>query len=124
VQALWTAARYEVPVAIVIWNNGAYQANRRYLHENGGRPPATGKYIGASLEAPAIDHVSICKGCGTEGEQVSNPERLADALARCLRAVGDGRPYLLDVKIARRFGGADSTWHDFFSLAKKTPRRS
>jgi hypothetical protein len=31
---------------------------------------------------------------------------------------------VLDVKTARRFGGADSTWHDFFSVAKKTARRS
>ena len=41
VQALWTAVRYEVPIAVVVWNNGGYQANRRYLHEYGGRAAAT-----------------------------------------------------------------------------------
>src|ERR1019366_9095963 len=36
VQALWTAVRYEVPVAVIIWNNNAYQANRKFLHLYGG----------------------------------------------------------------------------------------
>jgi hypothetical protein len=35
-----------------------------------------------------------------------------------------GRPYVLDVKVRRRFGGADSTWHDFFSVARKLPRQT
>jgi benzoylformate decarboxylase len=124
VQALWTAARYDVPIAVVIWNNGAYQANRRYLHEYGGRAAATGKYIGASLESPAIDHLAIARGYGVEGERVSDPKAVVDALGRCLRANRDGRPYVVDVKVARRFGGAESTWHDAFSIATKTPRQT
>ena len=124
VQALWTAVRYEVPIAVVVWNNGGYQANRRYLHEYGGRAAATGKYIGASLESPAIDHVGICKAYGVDAEQVADPDRLADALQRCFRANRDGRPYVLDVTVARRFGGATSTWHDSFSVAKRTARQS
>src|SRR4051812_7149161 len=44
VQALWSAARYEVPIAVVIWNNDAYQANRKFLHQYGGRAPAAGPY--------------------------------------------------------------------------------
>jgi len=68
VQALWTAVRYEVPVAIIVWNNGGYQANRRYLHDYGRRAAATGKYIGVSLESPTIDHVAICKAYGVEAD--------------------------------------------------------
>ena len=113
-----------MPIAVVVWNNGGYQANRRYLHVYGGRAAATGKYIGASLESPAIDHVGICKAYGVEAEQVADPERLGDALQRCFRANRDGRPYVLDVTVARRFGGAQSTWHDSFSVAKRTARQS
>ena len=123
-QALWTAARYEVPIAVVIWNNSAYQANRRYLHQYGGRAAATGKYVGCSLGSPEIDHVSICKGYGVEAEKVDDPARLGDALDRALRAVSDGKPYVVDVRLRRRLGGAESTWYDFFSVARKIPRSS
>lgn len=124
VQALWTAVRYEVPIGIVIFNNGQYQANRKFLHAYGHRAAETGKYIGVSLGAPVIDNVSIAKGYGVEGEQVADPAKLDDALDRCLDAVADGRPYLLDVKIERHYGGADSDWHDFFSIARRQPRQS
>lgn len=123
-QALWTAARYEVPIAVVIWNNSAYQANRRYLHQYGGRAAATGKYIGCSLTPPEIDHVSLCKGFGVEAERVDDPARLGTALDRALRANADGRPFVVDVRVRKRLGGADSTWYDFFSVAKRTARNS
>ena len=121
VQALWSAVRYEVPIPIVVWNNGGYQANRRFLHAYGRRAAATGKYVGASLGAPDIDNVAIAAGYGVEGERVDDPAALGDALDRCLAAAG-GRPYLLDARIKPRFGGADSTWHDFFSVARRAPR--
>ena len=124
VQALWTAVRYEVPIGIVIYNNGQYQANRKFLHAYGRRAAETGKYIGVSLGAPDIDNVSIAKGYSVEGERVADPAKLGDALDRCLDAVADGRPYLLDVEIERQFGGADSDWHDFFSIARGQPRQT
>ena len=124
VQALWTAVRYEVPIAVVIWNNGAYQANRKFMHAYNRRAAATGRYPGVSIDSPQIDHVSICKGYGVEAERVEEPGRLAAALARCLEAVERGRPYVVDVKVVRRYGGADSTWFDFFSVAKRIKRQS
>lgn len=118
IQALWSAARYEVPVAIFVWNNVAYQANRNALHRYGGRSAATGMYIGCWLGAPEIDHVRIAEGYGVEAERVSSPGALGSGIDRCLRAVESGRPYLLDVSIRPRFGGADSTWHGSFSIAR------
>ncbi|MGH9144863.1 MAG: thiamine pyrophosphate-dependent enzyme, partial [Vicinamibacterales bacterium] len=124
VQALWTAVRYEVPVAVIIWNNGAYQANRKFLHQYGGRAAATGRYPGCALDHPQIDHAAICKAYGVEAERVEDPATLGLALARCFRSTADGRPYVIDVKIARRYGGADSTWFDFFSIARGIPRQT
>lgn len=124
VQALWTAVRYEVPIAVVIWNNGAYQANRKFLHQYGGRAAATGRYPGCSIDSPQIDHVSICKGYGVEAERVDDPARLGAAIERCFGAAQAGRPFVLDVRIAKRYGGADSSWFDFFSVARKLKRQS
>jgi thiamine pyrophosphate-dependent acetolactate synthase large subunit-like protein len=124
VQALWTAVRYEVPIAVVIWNNGAYQANRKFLHQYGGRAAATGRYPGCSLDHPAIDHAAICKAYGVEAERVEDPATLGAALERCFKTAAAGRPYVVDVKIARRYGGADSTWFDFFSIARGITRQT
>lgn len=124
VQALWTAARYEVPVAIVVWNNNAYQANRKFLHLYGGRAAETGKYIGCSLDAPEIDYVALGKAYSIEAERVDDPDDLSAAIRRCFAATGQGRPYMLDVRIRRGAGGADSTWYDFFSVGRGIPRQT
>jgi len=124
VQALWSAARYEVPIAIIIFNNNAYQANRLALHKYGGRAAETGKYIGSYLGSPKIDNVKIAQGYGVDGARVQKPEELEQAIDRCLETVSSGRPYVLDVTIQPRFSGAGSTWHASFSIARGQPRQS
>ena len=43
----------------------------------------------------------------------------AIALERGVGATREGRPYVVDVETARYGGGADSDWHQKFSLADK-----
>jgi benzoylformate decarboxylase len=124
VQALWTASRYEIPIAVVIWNNGAYQANRKFLHQYGGRAAATGRYPGCSLDHPSIDHAAIARAYGVEAERVDDPAKLSAALERCFKTADAGRAYVVDVTIARRYGGAESTWFDFFSIARGITRQT
>lgn len=118
-QALWSAARYEVPVGVVVFNNGEYQANRINQHNYGRRIAQTGKYIGANLGHPDIQYVKLAGAYGIEGERVTDPDKLSAALNRCARAIRNGRPYLVDVKIARYAAGNDSEYYDFFSVAGK-----
>jgi thiamine pyrophosphate-dependent acetolactate synthase large subunit-like protein len=124
IQALWTASRYEVPVAFIVWNNSAYQANRRALHNYGGRAAKTGKYVGCYLGAPSIDYVALAKGYGIEAEQLDHTDRLDLAIRNCLRIVESGRSFVLDIAVEPRFAGADSNWYDFFSVARGQVRRS
>ena len=123
-QALWSASRYEAPIGFVVFNNGQYQANRMNMARYKGRMMATGKYLGVQLGHPDINYVSIADAYGIEGERVEEPQGLAAAIGRCKRAMSDGRPYLLDVVIERRFEGADSDYYDFFSVARNIPRQS
>jgi benzoylformate decarboxylase len=118
VQALWSAARYEAPVAYVVLNNGQYQANRLTMSSYPGRMVETGQFAGVSLRHPDIDYVSLAKGYGVEGESVAEPGQLVAALQRAKAAIQAGRPYLLDVKVESRFGSYDSDWYDHFSIAK------
>lgn len=122
IQGLWSAARYEIPVLFVVFNNVNYQSNRLGLVRHGGRALATGRYIGTYLGDPEVDHVRVASGYGVEGESVAHPAGLAAALGRALDAVRSGRPYVLDVRIARRFPGADVPWHEKFSVARLARR--
>jgi len=123
-QALWTASRYEVPIGVVIFNNGQYQANRMNMARYARRMAATGKYPGVQLGHPDINYVAMAGAYAIEGERIEDPHKLGAAIRRCKRAMAQGRPYLLDVVIERRFEGKDSDWYDFFSIAKQQPRQS
>ena len=123
-QALWTAVRYEVPIGIIVFNNGEYQANRLNQNKYRGRMQQTGKYIGVNLGHPEISYVRMADAYGMDGERITQPAKLADALRRCQRAVHEGRPYLVDVEIAAWGEGSDSDWYDFFSIAGNKPRQN
>jgi benzoylformate decarboxylase len=123
-QALWTAARYEVPIGVVIFNNGQYQANRQNQNLYRKRMFQTGKYIGVNLGHPDIDYVKLAGAYGVAGESVSNPDQLTATLMRCKQTLSEGRPYLVDVKIEKRFAGNDSDWYDFYSIAHQIPHRN
>jgi benzoylformate decarboxylase len=123
-QALWSATRYEVPIGVVVFNNGEYQANRMNQNFYNGRIRETGKYIGVNLGSPDIDYVKMSGAYGIEGERVVEPDELGAALQRCKESMAAGRPYLVDVKIAKAGAGADSEWYDFYSVAKGIPRQS
>lgn len=123
-QALWSATRYEVPIGFIVFNNGEYQANRRNSGLYQGRMAETGKFLGVNLGHPDINYVSIADAYGIEGERIEGPAGLASAIRRCKRAMADGRPYLVDVIIERRFDGKDSDWYEFFSVARKIPRQT
>lgn len=113
VQALWTAARFRLPLIVVIFNNRAYQANRWAIAGLGGRGAESGHYIGISLDDPDIDHVGIARAYGFEGERVTDPADLPAALARAVAAERTGRGYVLDVIVAKRGPGAEAEdWHE------------
>jgi len=123
-QALWSAVRYEVPIGIIVFNNGQYQANRHNQNRYKGRMLATGKYIGVNLGHPDISYVKMAETYGMEGERVEKPGALGAALKRSQDAMREGRPYLVDVKVGVWDSGSDSTWYDFFSIARNEPRKS
>ncbi len=123
-QALWSAVRYEVPIGIIVFNNGQYQANRLNQNRYKGRMLQTGKYIGVNLGHPDINYVRMAETYGLEGERIDEPADLAAALKRCQRAMREGRPYLIDVRIGTWDAGSDSTWFDFFSIGRNEPRKS
>lgn len=115
----WSMARYSVPVLTVVWNNYNYQTVRNCYVRYGKRMAATGHFHGLYLGDPEIDFVKRAEGQGIRGEKVTAAGDIQGALKRGIKATRDGNPYLVEVVIARVGGGAESTWHQKFSLAAR-----
>jgi thiamine pyrophosphate-dependent acetolactate synthase large subunit-like protein len=111
--ALWNMARLELPVITVIYNNHAYGGPHSRVINNvpGGRMVQTGHFVHDYLGSPDMDMAAIAKGFGVEGEIVRNPRELVEALRRARERSVAGKPYLLDVQVARKgIGWAEKPW--------------
>jgi benzoylformate decarboxylase len=111
--ALWNMARLQLPVITVVYNNHAYGGPHSRVINNvpGGRMVQTGQFVHDYLGNPDMDMASIAKGFGVDGEVVHNPAQLREALARARKHTVEGKPYLLDVQLARKgVGWAEKPW--------------
>jgi len=115
--AFWTMVRYGIAVLTIVWNDQNYQTVRGAFHRLGGSAAKSGKYPGMYLGEPDIDFTLLAKSQGVSGEAVTDPAALAAAIKRGMDATKRGEPYILDVRVSRFGGGADSTWHQKFNLA-------
>ncbi len=124
--ALWNMARLELPVITIVYNNHAYGGphTRTIANAPSGRMVETGQYLGSYLGSPDMNMASIASGFGVKGEVVSNPLELKAALARAKKSTFDGKPYLIDVQVARRgIGWTDTPWIPDIKGTKMRTRR-
>lgn len=111
--ALWNMARLELPVITIVYNNHAYAGphSRTIANAPSGRMVETGQYLGSYLGNPDMNMALIAAGFGVKGEVVNNPLELKAALARAKAATVEGKPYLIDVQVARRgIGWREKPW--------------
>jgi benzoylformate decarboxylase len=120
----WTQARYRIPVLTIVWNNRNYQTVRHSFYAYQGRMASSGRYPGMYLGDPDIDFVQLAASQGVGGERVEKGSQIEAALKRGMAANRDGKPYLVEVVVACYGGGADSTWHEKFSLAERGKQRT
>ena len=99
VQALWTAARYNIPVVYAICNNRSYRILKVnmdiYLRRMLDDQERQSEYVGMDFANP-LDLSAIAQGLGVAGEKVEDPEALGPALQK---AFDSGRPAVIDVSI-------------------------
>ena len=101
IQALWTAAHHDLAVVFVILNNREYRILKHnmdtYRQRFGAKPDRA--YPNMDLVAPDLGFVDLARGMGVEAMRVATPGELRPALDK---ALGAGRPFLLDVAIEGR----------------------
>ena len=93
VQALWTLARYRLPVKVVVVNNGGYNILKSYSKAN--HPRITNVEY---LSVPGIDVEALATAYGLEARTVDRSEHLDRALRELREEHG---PALLNVEMDR-----------------------
>ncbi|WP_261300633.1 thiamine pyrophosphate-binding protein [Paenibacillus andongensis] len=87
---LITAIRYNLPITVVVFNNGTLQMERDKMFIKGLQPEGT--------ELTNPDFAMVAEACGWHAYRVNNNEHLNEALKQSRTS---GKPVLLDVSIAR-----------------------
>ena len=95
-QALWTMAREELDVTVVVLNNGAYAILRLELMRVGAeaRGPATDALL--DLSRPDLDFVSLATGMGVPATRAATAEELAEQFSRAVEQPG---PHLIEALV-------------------------
>ena len=99
VQALWTAATFNIPVVYCICNNRAYRILKVnmdiYLKRMLNDEERRSDYTGMDFANP-LDLAAVAQGLGVASEKVSDPALLGPAVRRAFES---GKPALIDVSI-------------------------
>ena len=98
--SLGAARDYQLPIMAVIFNNKKYAAMQG-MHQKmypDGIAAEIDLYHGTHINPP--DFVKVAECVGGYGEQVTDPEKLQDALKRGLEANRSGNPAIIDVIVA------------------------
>jgi len=97
--ALWVAAKYEIPMLIVMYNNRAYYNDWEHqirMARLRGTDEAKA-HIGMDLFGPEPDFAGLARSMGVWGEgPVEDPKDVRGALMRALEVVKSGKPALVD----------------------------
>jgi len=97
IQSLWTMARENLNITIILCANHRYGILQTELRRAGAdlARPATERLT--ALDPPRMDWVSLAKGYGVPACQVATPEEFAKALGLGFRTKG---PYLIEAQLA------------------------
>jgi acetolactate synthase-1/2/3 large subunit len=97
--ALWVAAKHEIPMLVVMYNNRAYYNDWEHqirMARLRGTPEERAN-IGMDMRGPAPDFAKLAESMGWYAEgPIENPNEVGPALQRAIRQVKEGRPALVD----------------------------
>jgi acetolactate synthase-1/2/3 large subunit len=99
IQALWTMAREQLDVTVVVCDNGSYAILEHELSRVGAR--GDGERAGQLLHlgGPGLDFVALASGMGVPATRARTAEELADQLHKALAEPG---PHLVDAVLPGR----------------------
>ncbi|MDE0030697.1 MAG: thiamine pyrophosphate-binding protein [Deltaproteobacteria bacterium] len=103
--SLWIAAKYQIPMLIVMYNNRAYYNDWNHqivMARNRGTDPSRA-HIGMDLFGPDPDFAGLARSMGWYAEgPIENGDDVKPALERAIEQVKQGKPALVDTVTQRR----------------------
>lgn len=97
--ALWVAAKHEIPMLVVMFNNRAYYNDWEHqirMARVRGTPPERAN-IGMDMRGPAVDFAGLARSMGWYAEgPIEDGRALGPALRRAIGQVKAGKPALID----------------------------
>jgi acetolactate synthase I/II/III large subunit len=103
IQSLWTMAREELDVTVVIFNNRSYAILNVELQRVGARNSGEKAQSQLDLSQPDLDLVAIGNGLGVPSVRVTSGEDLTEALNR---AIAEPGPHLIEAPVPPTFSPA------------------
>jgi acetolactate synthase I/II/III large subunit len=100
IQSLWTMAREQLDVTVVIFNNRSYAILTMELARVGAEAAGPKAKAQLDLGSPDVDFVEIAAGLGVSARRVDTAEQLAEALDH---AVGEPGPHLIEAVVPTMF---------------------
>ncbi|MGO9882114.1 MAG: acetolactate synthase large subunit [Solirubrobacteraceae bacterium] len=100
IQSLWTMAREQLDVTVVIFNNRSYAILNMELARVGAEAAGPKAKAQLDLGRPDVDFVEIASGLGVSARRVETGEGLAKALEQ---AAGEPGPHLVEVVVPAMF---------------------
>ena len=119
IEALWAARRFEAPVLYIVFNNRSFNDTRMRVTAVAPKLRESKLDMGSYLGNPDVSFETAAKAFDVNGATVTKPGEIAPALARGIKELKDGRPFVLDI-VSERVGLlAESSWYPKYSIAER-----
>ena len=96
IQSLWTMAREQLDVTVVLFSNRAYGILNTELARMGAHDPGPRAKAQLELGGPDVDFVDLATGFGVPARRAESAEDFTGALSR---AIADPGPHLIEVVV-------------------------
>ncbi|MEM7111974.1 MAG: acetolactate synthase large subunit [Chloroflexota bacterium] len=96
IQSLWTMARENLNIVVVLFNNRAYRILQGELQKVGAKRTGNIADTLLNLDNPQLDFVSIAQGMGVEASRAETADSFNDQLTAALAKSG---PHLIEVLV-------------------------
>jgi acetolactate synthase-1/2/3 large subunit len=96
IQSLWTMAREQLDVTVIIFNNRSYAILNMELARVGAKDAGRKARAQLDLSRPDIDFVELGTGFGVPSRWVADAEELVGAIAQ---AVAEPGPHLIEARV-------------------------
>jgi benzoylformate decarboxylase len=106
-QGLWTAARYHIPLTVLVLNNRGFMSLRYELGTLGENAPYATAFRTTCLADPEIDIAALGRTFGVEAIRVEYADQLENALDEMGR---NRRPLLLEILTSREAHDWEGSW--------------